>query len=109
MTATETPVPTRIPSLRQFAEQRWQDMREEYGVTLREVRELYPVPSFEGQWWATVRDAVEAGVLPSGKLWRSLTDHEQLHLLRTRRALGDAEFTRQLVDLKHPDRRRRVS
>ena len=106
---SEEPTPpwTRIPSLNQYAAAQWQRMREDYGTTITEDRELYPVSSWESTWYADVVKAVDAGVLPSGKLWRSLTDHQQHGLLRTHRALSDDEFARELVELRWPDRRRK--
>lgn len=95
--ASAPPAPTRVPTLRQYAESRWTEMRQEYGTTLTEAKRLYPVSGFEAEWFRAVTAGVESGLVPSGKLWRSLTDHQQHGLLRTRRALSDQEFTRKLV------------
>lgn len=88
-----------ILTLRQFAAADWHRMASEYGVTLTEARDLYPVDSYESDWFSHVLTRVNAGDLPSWRLWRSLTDHQRSHVLRVPRALRDNDFTRQLVNL----------
>lgn len=90
---------TSIPTLRQYAQTEWERMRAEYGVTVAEASDLYPVTSFEADWFRATLASVDAGNVPSWQLWRSLTDHQRSHLLRTSRALRDDAFTRKLVAL----------
>lgn len=95
---------TAILTRRQFAAREHQRLATAYpDVTRAEIVDAYPADgSTIGQrWWTYLEGEVEAGHLPSTRLWRSLTDREQYALLRTHRALADDEFTGQLIAMSH--------
>lgn len=93
-----------ILTLRQFADREHRRLAVKYrDVTLAEIADLYPADgsTIRADWWDHVVANVEAGVLPSTRLWRSLDNRQQYALLRTTRALRDDAFTRALIDRSH--------
>ena len=88
-----------VLTLRQYAGAEHDRMVREYGVSHAEAARLYPVDSFESDWFSHVLTRVNSGDVPSWQLWRSLTDHQRLHVLRVPRALRDFAFTRRLIAL----------
>lgn len=86
-----------IQTLRQYAHAEHARMRDEYGVTVAEAADCYPREFFRAAWWDHVVAQVEAGVWPTTGFWRRLTAAQQRDLLRTRRALRDADFAGSLA------------
>lgn len=104
---TETMAP--ILTLLQYADREHRRMHAKYGVSLAEAARLYPVRGYGIEWFGYLRKQIEAGNVPSTRLWRSLSVHQQYGLLRTTRALRDDAFTRRLVSMTDQDRDRRIN
>lgn len=97
-----------VMTLRQYVRSDHERMRNEYGLSLVEIEGLYPKESYESRWYGYLSEEVNAGRLPSTRLWRSLTLHQQSGLLRTTRALGDNAFTHRLVSMTDQTRNDRT-